>query len=250
MVGMPLDPMTHVAAFRAEAERCGALARVVPHAAPLPHVPRWSVGGVVRHLVGDFRWACDIVETCQWNGNGFSVPRTRGDGLLRAYDEAAARMGVALAAAAATPATPCPNFAERDEGTLGWWPRHQAHETLLHRWDMESATGRHDAIDPAVAADGVDEAFRVYTARYGPQRLDRPITIVCADADAAWTVSPTGTDGRVAVAPTTHRSGADLECTASALLLAIWKREPLTSDTARFADEAVVRRFLSGPLTA
>lgn len=247
---MPLHPTTHVAAFRAEAERCGALARVVPHAAPLPHVPRWSVGGVVRHLVGDFRWASDIVESCQWNGNGFPVPRTRGDRLVRAYDEAAARMGDVLEAAAGTPATPCPNFAERDHGTLGWWPRHQAHETLLHRWDLESATGRHDPIDPAIAADGVDEAFLVYTARYGPQRLDRPITIACTDDDAAWTVTPTGTDGRVDIHPTTDRSTPDLACAAAALLLAVWKREPLTTDTARFGDEAVVRRFLSGPLTA
>ncbi len=244
-----LDPMTHVATFRAEAERCAALARTVPHAAPLPHVPRWSVGGVVRHLVGDFRWASDIVETCRWNGNGFSVPRARGDHLLRAYDEAATRMGDALAMAAASPSTPCPNFAELDLGTLGWWPRHQAHETLLHRWDLESATGRHALIDARVAADGVDEAFHVYTERYSPHRLDRPLSIVCTDVDAAWRITPDG-GGRVHVEHIDDRSAPDLACAASALLLAIWKRRPLTDDTAEFGDETVVRRFLSGPLTA
>ncbi len=249
MVAMPLSPMTHVDAFLAEAERCAALARIVPHAAPLPHVTRWSVGGVVRHLVGDFRWASDIVETCQWNGNGFKVPRTRGDNLLHAYDEAAARMAAALAAAAERPDATCPNFAEREDGTLGWWPRHQAHETLLHRWDIESATGLHEPVDAEIAADGVDEAFHVYTARYGTQRLDRPITIACADAAAAWSISPRDTGGMVDVARIDHPAAPDLVCPASSLLLAVWKRQPL-GDEARFSDEATVRRFLSGPLAA
>lgn len=247
---MPLAPIDHVAAFRAEAERCAELARTIPHAAPLPHVPRWSVGGVVRHLVGDFQWAAEIVETRQWSGNGFTVPRTRGDALVRSYSEAAQRMGDALAIAAAEPAAPCPNFAERELGTLGWWPRHQAHETMLHRWDLESATGLHHPIDPVVAADGVDEAFQVYTRRYGSQRLDRPVTLVCTDADAAWIVSPTGQGGHVDVAPTDDRDNPDLACTAEALLLAVWKREPVRGDAAFLSDEAIIRRFLSGPLTA
>ncbi len=247
---MPLAPINHVDAFRAEAERCAELARSIPHAAPLPHVPRWSVGGVVRHLVGDFRWAAEIIEARDWSGNGFTVPRTRGDALVQSYGEAASRMGDALAVAAAEPTVPCPNFAERDHGTLGWWPRHQAHETLLHRWDLESATGLHHAIDPAVAADGVDEAFQVYTQRYGSQRLDRPITLVCTDADAAWSITPTGLGGHVDVARTDDRDHPDLACSAEALLLAIWKRVPVTADTAFLSDEATVRRFLSGPLTA
>jgi uncharacterized protein (TIGR03083 family) len=246
---MPLDPQTHVDAFRAEAERFGVLARTVPHAAPLPHVRRWSVGGVVRHLVGDFRWASDIIDARDWNGNGFTVARGRGDSLLRTYDEAAARMRVALDAAATDPGAPCPNFAERESGTLGWWPRHQAHETLLHRWDIESATGVHHPIDPALAADGVDEAFHVYTQRYGAQRLDRPITLVCTDTDAAWRVSPTGIGGQVTIDVTDDRTAPDLACTAEALLLAMWKRVPIGDDAA-VTDEHLLRRFFSGPLTA
>lgn len=246
---MPLEPATHVATFRVEAERCAALARVVPHAAPIPHVTRWSVGGVLRHLVGDFVWAAAIVETGTWDGSGFSVPRHRGDTLLREFDRAAARMGAALDHAAATPSAPCPNFAERDAGTLGWWPRHQAHETLLHRWDLEAATGHHTPIDPIVAADGVDEAFRVYTARYGPQRLDRPLLVACTDAPAAWRIEPTGIDRRVRIETTDDRDAPDLAAPAEDLLLAVWKRRPLAA-TAHFGDEAVVRRFLAGPLTA
>jgi len=247
---MSLTPTDHVDVFRTEAERCAALARTVPHAAPLPHVSRWSVGGVVRHLVGDFRWATEIIEAREWNGNGFTVPRTRGDGLLRAYDEAAARMSDALDVAAAEPSAPCPNFAERDQGTLGWWPRHQAHETLLHRWDLESATGVHHPIDPVVAADGVDEAFQVYAQRYGSQRLDRPVTLVCTDADAVWTITPTGTGGHVDIARSGDRDHPDLVCSAETLLLAVWKREPVRTDTAVLSDEHTVRHFLSGPLTA
>ncbi len=204
----------------------------------------------MRHLVGDFRWASGIVETREWNGAGFTVARARGDSLLRAYDESVQRMGDALASAAAEPLAPCPNFADREHGVLGWWPRHQAHETLLHRWDLESATGVHDHIEPRIAADGVSEAFSVYAGRYGSQRLDRPITVACTDTDAAWHIVPTGVGGHVEIAATDDPVAPDLACTARALLLAIWKREPIGHDNVSFSDEALVRRFLSGPLTA
>jgi uncharacterized protein (TIGR03083 family) len=251
MVSMRIDHSAHVATFRLEAERCGALARVLPHLTPLPQFRRWSVGGVVQHLVGDFRWASRIVTTREWNGKGFSVVRSKGDALIRAYDDSAEQMAVALDLAATDPGAPCPNFADRDDGVLGWWPRHQAHETLLHRWDLEATTGHHTAIDPWVAADGVDEAFDVYTSRYAGQRLDRPITIACRDAPAAWRIDPTVDAGQLTVDATDERDGADLVCGAEQLLLAVWKRTPLDQIDARYgAQEDAVRRFFTGPMTA
>ncbi|MFM2079222.1 MAG: hypothetical protein RJA49_3112 [Actinomycetota bacterium] len=251
MGAMRIDHRAHVASFRLEAERCGALARVLPHRTPLPQFRRWSVGGVLQHLVGDFRWASHIVTTREWDGKGFSVARSKGDALVRAYDESAAQMAVALDLAAADPGGRCPNFADGDSGLLGWWPRHQAHETLLHRWDLEATTGFHTPIDPWVAADGVDEAFDVYTPRYAGQRLDRPITIACTDAPAAWRLAPTADPGHLTVEATDERDGADLVCGAEELLLAVWKRTPLAQTDARFgAQEDAVRRLFTGPLTA
>ncbi len=248
---MSIDPSRHVEHFRLEAARCAALAQALPHAAPIPHVRRWSVGGVVQHLVGDFRWATHIVDERAWDGKGFSVARAKGERLLGAFEDATVAMAAALDRAASEPAVACPNFADRDRGVLGWWPRHQAHETLLHRWDLESATGAHDAIRPEVAADGVDEALTVYTARYAPHRLDRTITLACTDDGAAWTVAPSAVHGHVDVRRGTSGNVPDLSCRAEDLLLAMWKRRSLDHVRGEFGDqEATVRAFFRGPLTA
>lgn len=205
----------------------------------------------MRHLVGDFRWATRIVDERAWDGQGFSVPRAKGDRLVVQYVDAADRMAAALERAATEPGAACPNFADGDRGVLGWWPRHQAHETLLHRWDLEAATGAHDPIHPEVAADAIDEAFTVYTARYSPHRLDRPLSLACTDIEAAWIVRPAPTAGRVVVEPWVVDGPPDLSCRAEDLLLAMWKRRSIDHAHGGFgADEAIVRNFFRGPLTA
>ena len=248
---MSFEPSRHVEHFRVEADRCAVLAKALPHPAPIPHFPRWSVGGVVRHLVGDFRWATRIVDERTWDGQGFSVPRAKGDRLLHDYVDAARQMAEALERAAVEPDVACPNFADGGQGVLGWWPRHQAHETLLHRWDLEASTGAHDPILPEIAADAIDEAFTVYTARYSPHRLDRPISLACTDTAAAWIVRPAPIAGRVEVEPWVADGVPDLSCRAEDLLLAMWKRRSIEHAHGGFgADESAVRSFLRGPVTA
>jgi uncharacterized protein (TIGR03083 family) len=43
------------------------------------------------------------------------------------------------------------------DGTAGFWARRMAHETAVHRWDAESATGNQTPIPAALAVDGIDE---------------------------------------------------------------------------------------------
>ena len=45
-----------------------------------------------------------------------------------------------------------------DEQTVGFTFRRQAHEALIHRLDAEQTAGAVTPLDPALAADGVDEA--------------------------------------------------------------------------------------------
>jgi hypothetical protein len=58
---------------------------------------------------------------------------------------------------AAAERTPRPNRAEKSRGRLGWWPRHQAHETTVYRWDLASVTGQYVAIDAWLGAGGIGE---------------------------------------------------------------------------------------------
>jgi hypothetical protein len=65
--------------------------------------------------------------------------------------------------------------------TAGFVLRRQAHEALIHRLDAELVVGEVTSLDPALAADGVDEALCVM---YGT-------------APAWGSLAPQGTPGRV-----------------------------------------------------
>lgn len=129
-------------------ERFGALARTTPHELRLPHLPRWTVHDVVAHLTGDHAWALDILTNLRAPRRGLAKDRRRGEALCARFDEETAELLVALRVAAAEPDAPCPNFAEGADGRVGWWPRHQAHEAVVHLWDLEAATGAHTPLDP------------------------------------------------------------------------------------------------------
>lgn len=240
----------HLSTLRRELDRCIALAGSVDLAAPIPHLGRWRARNVLSHLAGDFVWAIDIITTRTWNGDPLGNVPERGDALRRRFMELAEQMWDAALVAHDDPDAPCPNFALGDQGTLGWWVRHQAHETALHRWDLETAHGSHDPFEPAAAADAVDELLHVYTRRYGRQRLDRPITIGCRDQDAAWDITPTRR-GRVDVTRNLSPATVHVDGDAEALLLVMWHRlDPDPAGLGFHEAEASARAFLAGPLTA
>ena len=65
---------------------------------------------------------------------------------------------------ATDPAAECWSW-HPDERSAGFWARRMAHETLVHRWDAEAGAGTTGAaMDPTVAADGIDEYLDVFVA--------------------------------------------------------------------------------------
>jgi uncharacterized protein (TIGR03083 family) len=243
--------MVHV--VRTEATRFAQLARRVDLGAPLPHLPGWRVDDLIAHLAGDYQWATSIITTRRAApGPGSLVER--GEALLSRLDELVPAMIAAVELAVGDPDATCPNFAEGATGTLRFWPRRQAHETTVHRWDLEVPTGRHAPIDPAVAADNVDEAFHVYTRRYGGQVLATSLVVRCTDRPEAWRVTPYPTaadSGRVEVARCPGVPAGDIEATADTLLLAVHHRIAVDHPDIRYpADAAAAQAFLAGPLVA
>jgi len=79
-------------------------------------------------------------------------------GLLAFFDEQSARMLTALGAA--DPADVAATW-KRDDQSVAFIYRRQAHEALIHRLDAELAAGQVTALDPRLAADGVDELLDV-----------------------------------------------------------------------------------------
>ncbi len=238
----------HHEVLRAECGRIGDLARSVPHDRPIAHLPGWTVHDVVAHLAGDFLWVLGTLATRERPRVGLVAVETRGTALCDEWDTVSSRLIAQLDGVDA--GEPCPNFAQGDRGLLGFHPRHQALETTIHRWDIESVTDGHAPIEPAVAADGIDELFEVYTRRYSPHALTQPVTLACHDVPCGWRISPAVRDGFVTIEAWTG-TAPDIEADAAVLLLLLWQR--IAPDDARITyrvDPASARPFLQGPITA
>lgn len=240
-------------ATRRATERFARLARTTPHDLRLPHLRRWRAHDVIAHLTGDHEWALGILRSRVAPRTGLRKARERGGALCERFETVTAELLEALEQAAADPEAPCPNFAQGAAGRAGWWPRHQAHEAVVHLWDLEAATGDHTPLDPWLSVDGVSELVEVYTNRYPGQVLDHPV-VLRSPGYAAWRAEPLGEEGRVRVERIPEPAYADLEAPPDVLLLALWHRIPADHPALVAHGDAeaaaAVRAFVAGPLTA
>ncbi len=119
----------------------------------------------------------------------------------------------------------CPNFNPGSEKTVAWWVRRQAHETTVHRWDLERALGCITSIKNGIAADGVDEFLDVFVRTRGKQTLNSTLVLHTTQPKRSWTLSPATKPGRIDVsAGTTSDSQASVSGPSEGLLLALWGR--------------------------
>lgn len=148
---------TDSARFRAVLADCDPEARV-------PGCPDWTAADLLWHLARvQWFWAT-IIRTRPAEPDaddddeavGPDRPATY-DGLLAAYDEYSAALVSELRAADPTE----PAWSWSTEQTVGFTYRRQAHEALIHRLDAEQTAGQESPLDPALAADGVDEILDV-----------------------------------------------------------------------------------------
>jgi len=99
------------------------------------------------------------------------------------------------------------------------------HEATVHRWDIERALGCTTPIDPAVAADGIDECLDVFVRTRGKQTLIAPLILATTRPSRAWTLAPADRPGRVDIAVgRSAESTAELAGGREGLLLARWGR--------------------------
>lgn len=87
------------------------------------------------------------------------------------------------------PDEPCDTWWPEDR-THGFWRRRMAHETTVHRVDVEAAAGGPvHAVDPEVALDGIDELlFLWFGHRLGQLRMSSPQrgVVALSAADRRW----------------------------------------------------------------
>lgn len=131
-------------------------------AAPVPSCPEWSAGDLLWHLGEVQHWWTHVVTSRpeQPDASGYVDPERPGshDRLLAFFDQWSDRLERALEDA--DPAEPAWSWSlDPADHTVAFIYRRQAHEALIHRLDAELAAGTVTALDPLLAADGVEEVL-------------------------------------------------------------------------------------------
>lgn len=211
---------------------------------PLTWDDGWTVGGVLGHLSSVQRWAtalCDEPGT-QVRRRDLE-PAPDGEAVLAWY---AAGLDPLLAAFDGTdPQTTVHTWAGSQPRR--WWLRRLAHETAVHRWDVEAAV--HGApgarpVDATLAADGIEELFENFVPLVGDRDLGHGETmhVHATDAPGEWQL----TFGSPGITVERRHAKADvaLRGPASDLLLLLWNRlDADTTDAEVFGERAVLDRW-------
>jgi uncharacterized protein (TIGR03083 family) len=232
---------------RAEAEiaRMASIAAGADPACPVPTCPQWSLARLVKHTGIVHRWVTHIVSA----RSSTPVDQRDVDAGLPALETAypgwladgAAPLIAALRSAGPDTAVWTWGAGRRS----GWWARRMLHETTVHRADAEFALGRWPDIDPAVAADGIEEFLALLPFGRRPRENlgslpdGKSLHLHATDTDGEWLIR--FTDGTVTWSRGHEKATAAVRGPVAALLLFSYGRvhhiaEPLTV----FGDSSVL----------
>jgi uncharacterized protein (TIGR03083 family) len=198
----------------------------------VPTCPGWTVRDAVEHTAMVYAHKATIVEGELREPPQDWPPELDIDDPLEWFDEQLQRVIEALRER--EPKTPVWTWYPPDQ-TVGFWIRRMMQETVIHRADVESASGQRPPITDDVAVDGIDELVErmlcnddpEYYEGYSPGQGQK---VAVTAADATWVV----TLGEQ-VASFSRRSSKNVDATitgaAGDVLLALWNRLPYSAVT-------------------
>jgi len=231
----------------ADADRFASVLETEPLDAPVAACPGWDVARLAEHLGQIHRWA----DFCATHGRRPSADEAEA---LESFEvsNAAAWMRTGAARLAETLRSLDPEAPTWHpfpvEQVAGFWPRRQAHETAVHRWDAERAVGRPADIDPELASDGIDEYFEIVVPRLVVREaISLPagsVHLHCTDVPGEWLIWADD-DGFQMIRA--HQKGdAALRGPAAAILLRLWGRESSRAgELSPVGDESVLDAWLA-----
>jgi uncharacterized protein (TIGR03083 family) len=243
---MTLSTFEQIAAITAHSAGFAASARDNLDA-PVEHCPGWGVADLVSHLTGvHWFWATIAEEHAASPPPQSQRPsRAPDERLVDDFVSGAARLVTVLREADQTAS--CWTWAPQHQD-VAFITRHQVQEAAVHHWDAAHAVGRSWQVEPAEAADSVDEFLHVSVssdadpAEPPGEPLGGHLVLRASDTGDAWaladgdlpgTVRVTGTAGAAAGTPILQAPAADL-------LLWLYDRAPV--DTSAVPAD-LVRRF-------
>ncbi len=153
--------------------------------------PGWNVRDLIHHLSCTQRWATDIVADAKthkhWMDLGnYDLPTD--DDLVGWFTEGANRLADTLNDAPDD--LDCWTFMSDIESPLHFWTRRQAHETAVHRVDVEVVAEQLTGFGVEAAADGLDELVTGFWSRpnRGPRsKIATSVGFAPIDHDSRWT---------------------------------------------------------------
>ena len=197
-------------------------------ATPVPSLD-WDVRAVVTHTGAVHRWAAEIVTrrltTDKTGGSAAFWPldETRGDRLAGWCHEGATALVTALREA--PPNLSCFTLIP-DVVARSFWIRRQAHETAIHRADLEAvAGGPVTPVDASFAQDGIAELVGAF-ATEAAFATDRPGQLLFDASDGpGWLVTFGGERNRVVLVDVAHtHADAVVRGTSDELYRGAWNR--------------------------
>lgn len=246
---MPLDQPRYVDHLDADLGRFARAVRRGPLDAPVAGCPGWDLRQLTLHVGHIHRWSRLAVLTAENPMVAAFVqpaPDADAEALATWLEQGGRRLSDTLRAIDPAQPTWHPFLVER---VAGLWPRRQAHELSVHRWDAEAAVGAPTAIDPELASDGIDEFFEVTHPRaLTRERAEAPhgsLHVHCTDVAGEWLVWYDADGYHVT---REHAKGdAALRGPAEHVLLALYHRPYDTAAVSPVGDPAVVAAWLGAP---
>lgn len=243
----PLDRETYVASIAQDAGRFADAVRRGPLDAPIAACPGWDLRALTAHMGMIHRWAGHAVAHAASHTDFESLapdPELDRDTLAGWLETGAGELVAALDAADLDAPTWHP-FPVARVGRV--WPRRQAQEISIHRWDAERAVGEPTPIDPALASDGIDEYFGLVLPRLvkreGVTLPTGSLHVHCTDVHGEWLVVVD--DSGYHVTRQHAKGAAALRGPAEAILLRLWNRDSgREHELSPVGDEAVLDRWL------
>jgi uncharacterized protein (TIGR03083 family) len=227
-------PAEYLDDLRRDSDALSAAARRAPDA-QVPTCPEWDTAALVGHVGGVHRWVAGMVESRAAERAQFPAPPAGSDidGLLDWFDEGAGNLLSALETV--DPDDAVWNWSARRPAPASFWHRRMAHETAVHRWDAENASGVADPIRAGLAADGVDEYLGFVAGRLSRapvEGLEGSLRLEASDVGALWAV----TLAPDALKLETHEDGAassdaDASVQADASDLLLWLTSRVSSSS-------------------
>lgn len=230
-----MDKADFLEALTADSETFISAAATLDRDNPVAVCPGWSVADLVAHQT--FVWGFATANVLAGGEKTPpAAPKPPEDETKLFEWSASVRATMLEVLAAADPDAPAWSFAAPFQ-TAGFWQRRMCHETMVHRWDMQSVALDIDPLFPERASDGIDEYLEVglqySSGRPNREYPTRSLHLHCNDTAGEWTVVADA-DNTLTVVREHSKGDAAVKADAEELLLWIWGR---ASNVEIFGDE-------------